>query len=500
MMRLISGKIRIMKLKSLLFAVVLVICIHIASAYKIGYDFDGISVYLINLAKHKGVHGKIITKAYKLKIRQDDFKDFYRNNAVNKINKLNLPYTNASKEIDSNPNKALKKYKQLLASCPNNAQNHFFLGLTYEKLYLYDKALESYHKSLGLDDDGYDGIIYTKIAEINASLGFYENAILNFIKSLRVVGGNTASILRLSDLYFETGDYKNSANNLRTFFELSDPDSETAKKQSIGIVCEVLSYHGYPVKGCVKFEKYYGDFLKNVYPPLEKQIFELEYSLLKKAKQLDIETSKELARLYGEYAYRESMLKTGYPYIVLKKAISLKTKQVSLNPTADAYGQRAILKYRLASFRGVNFMSAVSDFMHAVRMCDYKEKIPYLLFLFDIYLKYRLYEKALAKLEYAISLDPSNPHLYYLGAYLGIKENNYSKAKINLKKYFDLEKNKTSTEKTAGAVVCKMFVLYGEKLSGCHSRDYYYRNLFSPPVIIISENEILKLQKGRFKE
>lgn len=461
---------------------------------KVHYEFANIPPYLVNFAKYKGWHDVIVSKAYKRKITAQSFSHFYSSSVKMAMKEIHCPYINALEEINFDPNSAIRKYKNALKSNPNLSENYFFMGMAYEKLYLYKKALQNYNKAIELDPQGYDGIIYEKLADLYAKLGFYENAIVNLNKSLQVVGDKISAVLQVADLYFEIADYENSANALKEFFKLSYPDSVLTQKQALGIECEVLSYRGYAIEGCENLENYYKSFLKNVSPPLEKQILEIEYEIQKKAGKLNIKDNEKLSYLYGEYAYRQSIIATGYPYLELKKAIALATKEVSFRRDATSYGRRGALKYSLAVLRGDSFMSAAGDFLHAARLAEGKEKIPYYLALADIYSRYGLYENALSKLNDALDIDPENIHLCHLISYVNLKKKDYFRAENYIGEYLDREKNKNLSDKASKGFICKILVLSGRKVKGCSRQNYFYSNPCYLPAEIIGKDDILRMQ------
>jgi tetratricopeptide (TPR) repeat protein len=445
------------------------------------YNFQKIPAYLINFANLKNIHENILHKAQKSNIRQRNFAGFYIANVNAQMKVLHLSYLTALRDIENNSHKALEKYEELIKLYPNKPQNHFFEGLVLERLNLNRRASDSYIKAAELDIDGYDGIVYEKLGFLNSKLGFYEDAVIHLNKSLQIIDGNVPVILELADLYFELGYFKKSAETMDGFFYFAG-NSKTAKEQSVGFKCEALAYHGYKVNGCVSFENYYREFLSNVNPPLEIQTAELETEISQKALKENITKPPDLARVYNEFAFSETMLKSGYPLIQLKKAAALKTKQIELFPTYKSYAQRAFLNYRLAQIRVNNFMSCEKDLLKAAKLAKDTGKTPYYVLLTDIYAKYGLYDKAFSLLKKALKNDKTNPYLYRIRAYLNIKRSKYKKAYDDITVYFTLEKNRDLAADASKGYVCKMLELNYRHHKKCKNKEYFYRNLFVLPM------------------
>ena len=107
--------------------------------------------------------------------------------------------------IDSGfPKEASQHLVYLITKFPDDSDLHYNLGIAYEKQNLYNRAKESYLKSIELSPQNYDaiynlGLVYTELKD-------YDSGIDCFLKILEYDNNDSNSYFNLGICYLKKGD------------------------------------------------------------------------------------------------------------------------------------------------------------------------------------------------------------------------------------------------------------------------------------------------------
>lgn len=462
--------------KIVLAAVILSSACGARAAGTAGYDYSGVSEYMVSLAKRKNFHIGIEQRALKSGVKQADFARFYLEEAGKRLALEDKEYIAAQREVEFSAPLALTKFSAA-ARNSRRAQDYAFRGMAEAASGQHEAAIASFDAAIKLEPSGHDGVLYQFRGAAKYRMGDAQSALDDFAKSLDIAPGNPAILQARSGIYFERRDYARSAEDLSGFFRNS-LDAVESRKVSQSLLCEALAYNGFAVKGCADLqadaEKY---IAASSTVPVQKEFAAVEKELKADAAGEGAADPASKALFYAEYAAKAVRTsKPVSPARLLTIAKMLADKEIALSPSAEAYSRRAILKYRLADYRMMPYTEALADYDKAIELnprgsagWDFKMRA-------DIRMKYGDTQNALNDMDKALEINPQNSRFRLARAAVMIALSLPVDAQSDMIAFFRLEGNTTDAQAVARGPECRILAANGYLAGMCRPLSYFEKN------------------------
>lgn len=227
------------------------------------------------------------------------YKNYLKTDSINP--NVNLDYGLLLLDL-TQYNEAQKVLKKISISNPNET-NYYFLGITYEKINNYQKAIENFQKASSLD---------SLFFKSNYKLAFYYSIEKKYNEALnitnRFINQNSEDIEMLklrSQIYFNQNDYKNAINDFNKLISLNQTDT---------FIYEKLAKSYYGNREYEKSIVVYNSLIEEISNENSEYFYNRGkcYGFLNKTKEAELDIKKSIA--LKTYTFENEYFYLGYFY------------------------------------------------------------------------------------------------------------------------------------------------------------------------------------------
>ncbi len=138
--------------------------------------------------------------------------------------------------MNNEPGNAVRVLEEALKTDPGNFKIYLYLGISYEQLKLYQKAISTYLQGVTLADSHKD-LFYVNIGNNYIRLGESKKAINSFTKALTLNSSNTPALRNRAGEYLRLKEYDKALSDYKLYLTLK-PDAY--QKDEIAKVISLL--------------------------------------------------------------------------------------------------------------------------------------------------------------------------------------------------------------------------------------------------------------------
>ena len=412
------------------------------------YDTAKVPEYTVSLARRMGIHDAILKMAAGNRISADEFPAYYYRVAVKNIELRNLQYYSAARDIESMPGKTFEFYRLKTESDPANADYWAFRGMAAEAILPGHAAEHCYTKAIELDKNGGNyGYLYYRRGRLYNYLGMPGKAVEDLTRSLAEVSGNPLCHLERARAFCALDKYSECSSDLAKFFAY-EKNTQPAKAESLGFLCEKLAYHGQKTEGC-------GDV----------SVVRTAYLETLGARVDDAMDGKSPSLRSALAVYETGGRADPIPYFAALKLLD------GVPPSDAVWFLKGHIKYLLASVRMYTFSDAMADFEKV--SAPPRLKAWALERQADIYGKYGDIPSALSRINRALVLQADSPQFHLARAGIEIAGSDLAAAVNDARLFFKLADSPELQETGSRSGVCRQLAENGFTVDGCQSADYF---------------------------
>ncbi len=138
--------------------------------------------------------------------------------------------------LHNKPDKAVGLLEEAVKTDPGNFKLYLYLGISYEQLKLYEKAVDTYLKGISSSTEHKD-ILYANLGNNYIRLGESKKAVEAFTKALSLNGTNTSALRNRAGEYLRLGNYGKALADYKLYLTL---EPEAYQKDDIQKVISLL--------------------------------------------------------------------------------------------------------------------------------------------------------------------------------------------------------------------------------------------------------------------
>jgi len=138
--------------------------------------------------------------------------------------------------LNNQPKKAVQFLEASLKDDSGNYKTYIYLGIAYEQLKLYKKAIDTYQRGIKKIKD-HHGLMYTNIGNNYIRLGESQKAIDSFSQALSIDSSDTTALRNRAGEYLRLGRYNNALSDYKLYLML---DPAAYQKEEIQKVINLL--------------------------------------------------------------------------------------------------------------------------------------------------------------------------------------------------------------------------------------------------------------------
>lgn len=139
--------------------------------------------------------------------------------------------------LNNQPEKAVQLLEASLKNSTGNYKTYIYLGIAYEQLKMYKKAIDTYQKGIDKIKDHHD-IMYTNIGNNYIRLGESQKAIDSFSQALSVDSSDTTALRNRAGEYLRLGRYNNALADYKLYLMLDPSAYQKEEIQKIIVLLE----------------------------------------------------------------------------------------------------------------------------------------------------------------------------------------------------------------------------------------------------------------------
>ena len=138
--------------------------------------------------------------------------------------------------LNNQPDKAVSVLEAAIQEDPANFKVYLYLGIAYEQLKKFDKAIEAFTSGIEKTDK-YEDLFLVNIGNNYVRENMPDKAIEYYSKALAVKSTNTAALRNRAGEYLRKGNYENALADYKLYLTL---DPQAYQKESIEKVINLL--------------------------------------------------------------------------------------------------------------------------------------------------------------------------------------------------------------------------------------------------------------------
>lgn len=141
--------------------------------------------------------------------------------------------------MENKPAEAVLLFEELVNSEPENGKAWLYLGISFEQLKQYERAISTYQKALSVSGTSeYHHTYHFNCGNNYLRLGLTEQAIASYGKSIELNAAFSKAYLNRANLEVKEGNYRSAVKDYRTFLTMRPEDPQ---KDAISGMISLLS-------------------------------------------------------------------------------------------------------------------------------------------------------------------------------------------------------------------------------------------------------------------